>query len=119
MTWKEFVTDVENVTLNFNKMVELGIPVAELFSPPQAQPVEQVTAQILPTINQAIRDHQTGGATQQTATIALANIASTVANAAPQLGIPAGTAQDIITAATVATGLPEASFTVLSGPSGA
>lgn len=109
MTWKEFVTDVENVTLKINSLAEKGLPIAELFSPAQAQPIEQAASQVLPAIDQAIQQHQAGGATQQTATIALANIATTIANT-PGIGIPADVAQQITSAAATATGLPASSF---------
>ncbi|MGD0586371.1 MAG: hypothetical protein ABSA86_11465 [Oryzomonas sp.] len=108
MTWSEFVSDVENVTLKIDKLVEMGLPVAELFSPTQAKSAEDLAAKVLPQIDQAIAAHQAGGATQQTAVTALATIASTVA----QSGLlPADTSQQITTAAAVATGLPEGTFT--------
>ncbi|MDR3578384.1 MAG: hypothetical protein P4L44_00295 [Oryzomonas sp.] len=108
MTWSDFVADVENVTLKFNKLAELGLPVAELFSPAQAKPAEQLAANVLPAIDQAIQQHQAGGATQQTATIALATVASAIANSGI---IPVDIASQINAAASVATGLPPAAFT--------
>jgi hypothetical protein len=108
MTWKEFVTDVENITLKFNKMAEMGLPIAELFSPAQAKPSEALAANVLPAIDQAIQQHQAGGATQQTATIALATVATKLANSGI---VPPELATQINAAASVATGLPAASFT--------
>jgi hypothetical protein len=108
MTWKEFVTDVENVTLRVNQLAEKGLPIAELFSPVQAQPIEQAAAQVLPAIDQAIQQHQAGGATQQTATIALATIATKLAATGI---VPADVASQINAAASVATGLSQESFT--------
>jgi len=118
MTWKEFVTDVENVALRFNQLAEKGIPIAELFSPPQAQPIEQAAAQVLPVIDQAIQQHQAGGATQQTATIALATVATKLASTGI---VPPDVAAQINAAAGVATGLPASSFADASGsiPTGA
>jgi hypothetical protein len=107
MTWKEFVTDVENVTLRFNQLVEMGLPVAELFSPAQAKPGEALAANVLPTIDQAIQQHQAGGATQQTATIALATVATKLAGTGI---VPPELATQINAAASVATGLPQESF---------
>ena len=98
-------TSINNIVSEFKNLTATGIAIESLFpaTPATASP-STATATLLPQLEGYINQHHAGGNNQVSAVNAIAQIAAAIANN-PNLDIPANVAQEIVAAASLASGM--------------